>query len=239
LSEYQQREESNQAQLESWRKRAETAEAAFLQAKAEAEKQDSWKAERPESLEKERRSWLEDTHGPSSRNHSRPDSPLLSMPLRAFSHDALALQGPLKSRKASSPSSIADGLGDGPPLRLPNLPLTSGISPTIIQSPFDSHVDLNSTPSLAAGEKDDLFEGVEEGVDLASSPRQMMQDVMSVSTVAAGPSVQLVERMSAAIRRLEGEKMAAREELARISSQRDEARAEIAALMRECRQFGG
>jgi uncharacterized protein involved in exopolysaccharide biosynthesis len=57
--------------------------------------------------------------------------------------------------------------------------------------------------------------------------------MVSVSTVAAGPSVQLVERMSAAIRRLESEKVAAREELARISRQRDEARAEIVALMRE------
>ena len=57
--------------------------------------------------------------------------------------------------------------------------------------------------------------------------------MVSVSTVAAGPSVQLVERMSAAIRRLESEKVAAREELARISRQRHEARAEIVALMRE------
>jgi chromosome segregation ATPase len=57
--------------------------------------------------------------------------------------------------------------------------------------------------------------------------------MVSVSTVAAGPSVQLVERMSAAIRRLESEKVAAREELARISRQRDDARGEIVALMRE------
>jgi chromosome segregation ATPase len=57
--------------------------------------------------------------------------------------------------------------------------------------------------------------------------------MVSVSTVAAGPSVQLVERMSAAIRRLESEKVAAKEELARISRQRDDARAEIVALMRE------
>jgi chromosome segregation ATPase len=59
---------------------------------------------------------------------------------------------------------------------------------------------------------------------------------MSVSTVAAGPSVQLVERMSAAIRRLEGEKVAAREELARVSSQRDEARAEILTLMKQAEE---
>lgn len=67
----------------------------------------------------------------------------------------------------------------------------------------------------------------------SNSPQQVMQDMVSVSTVAAGPSVQLVERMSAAIRRLESEKVAAREELARISNQRDEARAELVAMMRE------
>jgi archaellum component FlaC len=57
--------------------------------------------------------------------------------------------------------------------------------------------------------------------------------MISVSTVAAGPSVQLVERMSAAIRRLEAEKVAAREEMARVCSQRDEARADMVGLMKE------
>ncbi|KAK3902725.1 TATA element modulatory factor 1 TATA binding-domain-containing protein [Staphylotrichum tortipilum] len=70
-----------------------------------------------------------------------------------------------------------------------------------------------------------------------ASPQQLAQqppaDLVSVSTVAAGPSVQLVERMSAAIRRLESEKVAAREELARMARQRDEGRAEMVALMRE------
>ncbi|KAK4140396.1 TATA element modulatory factor 1 TATA binding-domain-containing protein [Dichotomopilus funicola] len=67
-----------------------------------------------------------------------------------------------------------------------------------------------------------------------SSPQPILpQDLISVSTVAAGPSVQLVERMSAAIRRLESEKVTAREELARIARQRDDARGEIVALMRE------
>ena len=61
----------------------------------------------------------------------------------------------------------------------------------------------------------------------------LMQDMVSVSTVAAGPSVQLVERMSAAIRRLESEKVAAREELSRISKQRNEARAEVLVLIQD------
>lgn len=66
-----------------------------------------------------------------------------------------------------------------------------------------------------------------------SSPRNMAQDMISVSTVGAGPSVQLVERMSAAIRRLEAEKVAAKEEMARVCSQRDEARSDMVGLMKE------
>lgn len=45
--------------------------------------------------------------------------------------------------------------------------------------------------------------------------------------------MQLVERMSSSIRRLESEKAAHRDELARVAAQRDEARDEVVALMRE------
>ncbi|RVD83041.1 uncharacterized protein DFL_007444 [Arthrobotrys flagrans] len=58
-------------------------------------------------------------------------------------------------------------------------------------------------------------------------------EILSVSTVAAGPSVQLVERMSAAVRRLESEMASSREELVRMTAQRDEARAEVVAFMTE------
>ena len=81
-------------------------------------------------------------------------------------------------------------------------------------------------PSLAG--RDDLAEGA-----APPSPRNMAHDMISVSTVGAGPSVQLVERMSAAIRRLEAEKVAAREEMTRVCSQRDEARSDIVGLMKE------
>ncbi|KAI5788084.1 TATA element modulatory factor 1 TATA binding-domain-containing protein [Pyronema domesticum] len=65
-----------------------------------------------------------------------------------------------------------------------------------------------------------------------SSPHRH-PDMMSVSTVAAGPSVQLIERMSASVRRLESEMAASREELARVQGQRDEGRKEILRLMEE------
>ncbi len=63
-----------------------------------------------------------------------------------------------------------------------------------------------------------------------------MDDLMSVSTVGPGPSVQLVERMSASVRRLESEKAASKDELARLTSQRDESRKEVVSLMREVEQ---
>jgi predicted RNase H-like nuclease (RuvC/YqgF family) len=82
------------------------------------------------------------------------------------------------------------------------------------------------TPSIQTEYYDEPFENV-------SSPQRTINDMISVSTAGAGPSVQLVERMSAAVRRLESEKATSKEELARLSAQRDEAREEVVALMRE------
>ncbi|KAF2813266.1 uncharacterized protein BDZ99DRAFT_411876, partial [Mytilinidion resinicola] len=73
----------------------------------------------------------------------------------------------------------------------------------------------------------------DEGFDNNSSPHRTINDMISVSTVGAGPTVQLVERMSAAVRRLESEKATSKEEMARLAAQRDEAREEVVALMRE------
>ncbi|KAI9749937.1 MAG: hypothetical protein M4579_006672 [Chaenotheca gracillima] len=84
------------------------------------------------------------------------------------------------------------------------------------------------TPSIhtTATDQDSTFES-------HSSPHRTIADVISVSTVGAGPSVQLVERMSAAVRRLESEKASSKDELSRLSAQRDEARTEVVTLMRE------
>jgi len=75
--------------------------------------------------------------------------------------------------------------------------------------------------------------------DSTSSPHRTVNELISVSTVGAGPSVQLVERMSAAVRRLESEKAANKEEMTRILGQRDEARGEVVSLMREVEGLKG
>ncbi|KAI0124631.1 TATA element modulatory factor 1 TATA binding-domain-containing protein [Xylariales sp. AK1849] len=231
-----QRDLSNhQIQLESLRKRAEEAETALAEAKTDFEKQRlAWKEETIDRSGVERRPWLDEV---ALRNNSRPASPLLSAPQRTYSGDFLGLQSfPTKLRKSSAPSSNSD--------HNPNERPASGWRPS--QQPSRPSIfsvptgQFGTPPSILAGgetvtspthpfDREDMFESVETPI----SPQNVLQDMVSVSTIAAGPSVQLVERMSAAIRRLESEKVGAREELARISGQRDEARAEIVTLMKE------
>jgi len=211
----------------------------------------------------DRRSWLEDLPGaPFLKSDSRPESPQLSAPQRTFSTDFLGIQSlTSKVRKISAPSSNGDvgAIGSAAPGSFGRRPSAQPLRPSMQSaaggslfspsgsspfSPTATAIEGLLSPSSSTNhghpldrelphreplERHDTFDSAET----SSSPHQVMQDMLSVSTVAAGPSVQLVERMSAAIRRLESEKVAAKEELARISKQRDEARAEIVALMRE------
>lgn len=87
---------------------------------------------------------------------------------------------------------------------------------------------IPETPSIV-GREDDFFSGFQT----PATPDRTINDLISVSTAGAGPSVQLVERMSAAVRRLESEKAAHKDELARLSTQRDESREQVVSLMRE------
>ncbi|KAL7942317.1 TATA element modulatory factor 1 TATA binding domain-containing protein [Trichoderma barbatum] len=185
------------------------------------------------------RQWADEVAGATSRNQSRPESPLLSVP-RTFSSEAVGLSVPNRIRRSPTPVNIADAVGESlgilrrPPMHLPTrtgtgtMSLTGSIPPLSPFSPLDP--PLGSPPALPPS----VMER-ENGIsDTApSSPRNLAQDMISVSTVAAGPSVQLVERMSAAIRRLEAERVAAKEEMARVCSQRDEARGDMVGLMKE------
>lgn len=97
---------------------------------------------------------------------------------------------------------------------------------------------IPETPSISVqDDQDDFFANIPvtpaSGTHADSAGRHGVNDVISASTAGAGPSVQLVERMSANVRRLESEKAASKDEIARLSSQRDEARQEVVNLMRE------
>ncbi|KAK4188003.1 putative TATA element modulatory factor [Podospora australis] len=244
---------SYQTQLDTLKNRAEKAEAALARARADFEKEkQSWEAEKEKHLlhqpiVERPRSWLEDFPGSSFlKPESRPASPQLSAPQRTFSTDFLGIQSLTSKARKSSAQATNSEAGDSrmfssrrpsaqPPTRptLASQPSqNSGIfSPLSVFSPTSEAPSAHPLDRLDREVRggEDAFSNVER----SASPHQVLQDMVSVSTVAAGPSVQLVERMSAAIRRLESEKVAAREELARISKQRDEARDEIVAMMRQ------
>ncbi|KOS20778.1 TATA element modulatory factor [Escovopsis weberi] len=242
-------------QLAALRASSKASEAALEQLRAELEKEKRSTIQEL-SAEAERRQWAEGVAGSLGRNHSRPVSPMLSIS-RAMNSDMIGLPFTGRpSRRVATPGSVSDspqmtegGGGGGPaggrrPPPLNQQPLRSATLSTISTtdssslhmpssvSPFEPPAEvarLTSPPPSAATHREN------NGADdpAPSSPRGLAQDMVSVCTVAAGPSVQLVERMSAAIRRLEGEKVTAREEMARVCAQRDEARGDIAALMRD------
>jgi TATA element modulatory factor 1 TATA binding len=69
----------------------------------------------------------------------------------------------------------------------------------------------------------------------AESPKNAAFDTVSLSasTSTAGPNVNIIERMSTAVRRLENDLVATKEELSRSIKQRDEAREVCVKLMSE------
>ncbi|KAJ4860171.1 TATA element modulatory factor 1 TATA binding domain-containing protein [Trichoderma breve] len=236
LQEVQLQLEACREELATLKKSTKATETALEQTRSDLEKEKQ-AASRSFTAETGRQ-WADEVAVATARNQSRPESPLLSVP-RTFSSEAVGLSVPNRIRRSPTPVSIADAVGEGlgilrrPPTHLPTRTGTGSMSLTgsIPPSPFSPlEPPMGSPPALPPS----VMER-ENGIsDTApSSPRNLAQDMISVSTVAAGPSVQLVERMSAAIRRLEAERVAAKEEMARVCSQRDEARGDMVALMKE------
>lgn len=103
---------------------------------------------------------------------------------------------------------------------VPNISLNNGIPETPSIDEIDHQIGVD----------EESFAGMHTP---ATPPERTINDLVSASTAAAGPSVQLVERMSATVRRLETEKTAHRDELARLAQQRDDARAQVVELLRD------
>ncbi|PHH91751.1 hypothetical protein CDD83_10455 [Cordyceps sp. RAO-2017] len=230
--------EACREQLASLKAASKATNEALEQARADLEKERQRSVDKDDPVEADRRRWVDDVAGATSRGQqSRPDSPLLSVS-RTFSSDLIALPTPGKLRRIPTPAgSIPDSPADlmssmrrfsgQPPVRGGAASTVTSGPPLTPFSPFETPSEPPQAPSPTAER--------ENGVDdtAPSSPRNIAQDMISASTVAAGPSVQLVERMSAAIRRLEAEKVAAKEEMARVCNQRDEARADMVGLMKD------
>ncbi|KAJ6781042.1 hypothetical protein PWT90_04782 [Aphanocladium album] len=177
---------------------------------------------------------------------SRPESPVPGNISRTFSTDLASLGGlPLPHRQRTTPLSGSIPDTDArprsrrpsaqPSFRLaPASPNPGVAAPPAPFSPFQqSASEFSSNHPLSPPALEEAENGLGMDDAIPSSPRQPAPDMISMSTVAAGPSVQLVERMSAAIRRLEAEKVASKEEMARVCNQRDEARTDMVGLMKE------
>ena len=230
LPSFQQELSEHKAKLQAFQKRAEEAESALKEVKAtfDQEKQ-AWKAEMQQRLDEERQKWQEET---SVLGHSRAESPVPST-RRGLTSEFLGLQN-LQMRRSSA-RSIHSEVGTATSFvgRRPStqpLGRSSGNGTRTRQDSIQSLKENGDAdaPSIHT-DHDDFFENQQP----PNSPHQTINDMVSVSTAGAGPSVQLVERMSSAVRRLESEKVATKEDIARLSAQRDEARVEIVALMRE------
>ncbi|KAG6089859.1 hypothetical protein E4U15_001119 [Claviceps sp. LM218 group G6] len=218
--------------------------------KAKHEEEEEEEGVEGESVEAQRRQWVDEVAGATThRGHqSRPGSPPLSIS-RTFSSEllGLGLSGPGKSRRSQTPGSIPDNnpldiLSPQPPsslrrftgqpvIRTREPSYAGSTQPPAPFSPFEAPSESGQFPSFTTATEQENGTPVPEIVPSCGSARH--QDMISVSTVAAGPSVQLVERMSAAIRRLEAEKVTAKEEMARVCGQRDEARTDLVALMKQ------
>ncbi|KAM3498909.1 hypothetical protein MY11210_009643 [Beauveria gryllotalpidicola] len=220
-------------------------EAALDQARSDLEREQRSKSR---DLAAQQTEWTEDAVRGDKMN-SRPQSPVPGNNIpRTFSTDPASFGGlPLSLRQRPTPLSGSISDTDARPCSRrpsaqPSLRLSSASpnpgAPLPIFSAFQQSGELGSHHALSApAVEEDADNGGLLGIDDAvpSSPRLPVAapDTISMSTVAAGPSVQLVERMSAAIRRLEAEKVAAKEEMARVCNQRDEARSDMVGLMKE------
>ncbi|KAK9853196.1 hypothetical protein MYU51_006973 [Penicillium brevicompactum] len=158
------------------------------------------------------------------------------------------------TRRSSTLDALAPGLSDfrppsrrssGMPFASPEIgtPPRQNSYPASITQATLSPPHLNTNPSIMEApsisfEPDEYFG--DSGTPVTPSayggtqaPPRGINDIISENTVGAGPSVQLVERMSASVRRLESERAGTKDELARVTTQRDEARQQVVDLMRE------
>jgi len=239
LPSFQQELASHKSRLDALQKRAEEAENALVEAQATFKREkESWASNMLQRIDEERQKWQEETAMHESQADNCAQSPVTST-RRGLTSEYLGLQN-LQIRRASARSVNSDvPTVDRLLARRPSpQPLRSSGYGTPTRQDSMQSLNTNGEVSQLVGtpsfhtDHDDFFDNRQS----PTSPQQTINDMVSASTAAAGPSVQFVERMSSTVRRLESEKVATKEDMARLSAQRDEARAEIVALMREIKE---
>ena len=216
--------------------RIEEREGALSDARNETERQKKlWEVELQQRIEEERTKWYQNagqktSQPPRSRKTSTPDFNTLRRPgtgpsaNRLTSHELSALHTdptprPRSRRSSHYPSQTPATATAKSPSGDPSPAISRQESTFSLNSPADM---MPPTPSIEIDDQDPF----------PDSPDRTINDLVSTST-SAGPTVQLVERMSAAVRRLESEKAGFKDEIARLLSQRDSARDEVVTLIRE------
>ena len=226
-------------QLISLQEKLSKADAEVTKAKKEFQaEREAWEASQTQRVEEEKARHREELpRTPDALYQHFPiDSPAISSRNRKGSNQdrhsphgrryhGLAMSGVPMEQPVSRRSSTH-------PLHSADIGSLSRQNSTTFTHPSPVNGTQPETPSITVHDQDDLFDGVQTPI----SQENTINDVISVSTGGAGPSVLLVERMSAAVRRLESEKAASKDELARILQQRDEAREQVVSYMREAEE---
>jgi len=247
--------QEQRSQAQKLRSRLDQAESTLLDARAEFDRQKKlWDTDFQQRLEEEKTKWqLEVSSHPPSESYFRGDSPIMSYGNRKPSTpDLLGLHTRRNvSRNISMDhlSGITTDRSSGRIVRTSAKPPRSPVPEALMLQRQGSESSVhqlygNGNHGAGASAAPSIHTIDNDDVDTAtSSPHRTVADlVSSASTVGAGgPSaqVQLVERMSAAVRRLESEKAVSKEELQRLQAQRDEARDEVVSLMRETEEKRG
>ncbi|EEA20390.1 M protein repeat protein [Talaromyces marneffei ATCC 18224] len=222
-------------QLQKLQQRVEKSEEELNAVRKElADKEKSVESFWAQKLEEERARWREQVASPPPfLQEPRTVSPVASS-RRSTGLDPLSIDSrPLSRRSSTLPSQVDIGA----PSRTNSFPSFQGMgSPHASNGLPNPH--LLGAPPIHTLEPEEYYSGTPAtpsayGAQTSHSRGNGINEIISVSTVGAGPSVQLVERMSATVRRLESERAATKDELERITAQRDEARKEVVELMRE------
>ena len=226
----------HKANADSLQRRANEFEKSLQEAKEKFEREkQAWSSSMNAKLDEERSKWQ--NHMNSAEPSIFSGSPQASYPRRTSTLDLPGLPSRRQDRKSTPNLTLSNPYRDPHSRRSSAVPPSKAyennvVSPSNDSGPstpfFGNPSNAFPTPSIHTNDRE-----LEDEFDDASSPRRTINDMVSASTAAAGPSVQLVERMSASVRRLETEKAANKDELARLTGQRDEARKEVVNLMQE------
>ncbi|KAG5294741.1 M protein repeat protein [Histoplasma ohiense] len=230
--------EASKQEIQSLTRKLTKAENDFLVVKQDLAKQKEVELTLIQRLEEERARWQELAR--------RPSSPFLQEPPTGspitFNRKQMAGPDPtrpmsdraLSRRSSSIPPALFSELTT-PPYQNHFSPTNSNPQQPRITPSHEFSGDLTHAQTY---EPEEYFNGMSTPVTPSAQGTHThhsrgVNDIISVSTVAAGPSVQVVERMSTTIRRLESERAAFKDEIVRLTAQRDEARQEVVELMRE------